>query len=121
MQDPPSSRQWRMAGDCGEAAVIHLDTDAGEWLVVARPETPVRVVIGGRDRVPGAWMLHPGAGSALNRRLRAYPGDVILATWNLPVPVMATLGPALAKGASAVLGEFFRDPGNGAAIAVEAR
>ena len=121
LQDPPTSRLLRLAEDCGRAALIHLDVHAGEWLLASQPSTPVLIAIGGRGRVPGAWMLRAGPGVALHRRLRAHAGDVVLATWGLPMPVLATLGAALEKGAAAVMTDFFHDTGSGAAVAVEAR
>ncbi len=121
MQDPPTSRLPRLADQCGQAALIQLDLQAGEWLVVAPAWAPLQVAIGGRGRVPGAWLLHAGNGMSLNRRLRAYPGDVLLATWSLPMPVLATLAGPLASGAAAVLNDFFTDPGTGAAVCIEAR
>ncbi len=121
MADPPSSRLGRLAENCGWSALIHLDVRAGEWLVVANAATPVHIAIGGRGRVPGAWMLRAETGLTLHRRLRAHPGDVVLATWGLPLPVLATLAPALEKGAGSVLGDYFRETGDGAAVAVEAR
>jgi hypothetical protein len=118
LHDPPTARLARLAADGRGAGVVQLDTDNGLWLATMPAGAPMQVVLAGPGRIPGAMPLGRAPG---NVRLRAHPGDALIAAWDCELPAMSVLASNATRGAEALLEAATMKRKNGAVLVLEAR
>lgn len=125
--DQPDSDQLRRAlgGRGGWGAMVHLDPEAGRWLLAGPAGWPI--ALASPQRMPAWWSLPAGDEERVSV-LAAEAGDVVLAAAVLPDGPEFTpqaLAAAAAGGAAALadhLAEAARSGGHAlAAVAVEVR